>query len=140
MIALRDIEEHTVDKEEERLNVQVLTPRQAQVEEELCQALVVNALAIELCSLALLSHLLALSPFLKACLLFFIHEALILLVELLTALLTLTVITIVVLILVVLIDPLKTILGCLLLLLTFTLQVNLPVLFSRLTSRVFIEI
>ena len=29
MIALRDIQEHTVDKEQERLNVQVLTPRQA---------------------------------------------------------------------------------------------------------------
>ena len=43
MLPLSDVQEHTVNKKEESLNIEELAPGQAQIEEKFCQSLVINA-------------------------------------------------------------------------------------------------
>ena len=47
MLSLRNVEEDTIDKEEECFHVEELAPREAEVKEELSQAFVVNSTCIE---------------------------------------------------------------------------------------------
>lgn len=47
VVALRNIEENSINEEKERLNIQELTPRKTQIEEELSKTLVINALSVE---------------------------------------------------------------------------------------------
>ena len=128
MVALRDVQEDTINEEQESFDVEELAPTEAQIEEELCQSLVVDTLAIELVNLSLLSHRFHLSAFLKAGLLFGVHESLIFLVKLLTAFFS----RVVRLFFIDLVEVASKLVSLLLFLL-FPLKVNLPVLFSRLT-------
>ena len=57
MVALCDVEEDTIDEEQERFNVEILAPRQAQIEEELRQSLIVDTFAIKLSCFTLLANL-----------------------------------------------------------------------------------
>ena len=86
MVALCDVQEDTVDEEEERFNVEELAPAEAQVEEELGETLVVDAFAIKLVSFPLPPQSLHLSPLFKPRLLFRVHEPLIFFIELLAGL------------------------------------------------------
>lgn len=86
VVALRDIEEDAVDEKEEGLDVEELAPREAQVEEELCQALIVNSSAVKGISLAFLPHLFHFLAAVHPLFLLRIHETLVFLIELFTAL------------------------------------------------------
>ena len=57
VVALCDVEEDTIDEEQERFNVEILAPRQAQIEEELSQSLIVDTFAIKLSCFTLLANL-----------------------------------------------------------------------------------
>ena len=61
MRAFRDVEKNAIDKEQKCLNVQVLAPRETQVKEEFSEALVVDPQFVELVHLGL-SPLFSKSP------------------------------------------------------------------------------
>ena len=86
VIALCDIEEDTIDEEQERFNVEILAPRQAQIEEELRQSLIVDTFAIKFSCFTLLANLSTLFTLLQASFLLIIHESLVFFVKLFTAL------------------------------------------------------
>lgn len=85
MVSLGDIEENTVDKEEEGLNVEELTPGETQVEKELREALIVDSLFVQLFLLAPTTHFFDLFAPLHALLLHRVHVTLIFLVKLFAA-------------------------------------------------------
>ena len=62
MISFGNVEEDSINKEEERFNVKELAPWKTQIEEELGESLVVNSLFIHLFSLPMLSNCFLLSP------------------------------------------------------------------------------
>lgn len=137
MVSLRDVKENAVDEEQEGLDIQELAPAQAQVEEELCEALVVNTAPVQLLSLVLTTYLSRIPTLLKARLLLSIHETLVFLVELLATL----IISRVVLVLHYLFKTAAVARLCrLFLLLLLALKINLPVLFCRLVGRILIEV
>ena len=77
MLTLGDVQKDAVDKEEERFDVEVLTPGETQVEEELSEAFVVNALPVPCLCLQLLFLRPFCPSFVQPCLLLVIHELLI---------------------------------------------------------------
>lgn len=137
MIALGDVEEDAVDEEQEGLDVQELAPTEAQIEEELSEAFVVDTTAVELVSLGSLFGLTLVAALLQARLLIIIHESLIFFVELLARLLSRLF-----LVLAALLDFLEAggRFGSLLLLLLLALQIDFPVLLSGLVGTVLVEV
>ena len=141
MVTLSGIKEDSVDEKQECLNVQILAPRQAQIEEELSETLIVNPQPIHLLLLLDLVVLSALPPGIQPLLLLIVHELLVLLIKLFRA-------AGVFLSVLVLIDLLQTarvliLLDLLLTLFAFLLlafQINFPILFGRLSRRCLIEI
>ena len=128
VVTLRDVQEDTIDEEEEGLDIQELAPAETEVKEELSQALVVDALAVQLLSLALFAEGFELAALLQPGLLLSVHESLILLIELLATLIR-VVVRISVFLLVDLLEVASHLVSLLLLLL-LALQINFPVLIS----------
>lgn len=48
VVTLSYIQKDTVDKEQERFNIQELTPTQTEIEEKLCETLIVNTFSVKL--------------------------------------------------------------------------------------------
>lgn len=122
MSASRNVEENSVYEEQEGLDVQELAPGKAKIKKELRQSLIVDTQTVKFSrainsSLSLVCPLLCQLPFLfdihKTLVLFFFSRRLLFLTILFTDLLKLR------------------ILPCLLALLHFSLDINLPVLLSR---------
>ena len=70
MLAFCDVQEDTVDEEQEGLNVQMLAPTEAEVEEKLAQTLVIDAcfgLLFELLNFFLPDALISLLDLLTFC-------------------------------------------------------------------------
>ena len=57
VVTFGNVEKDTIDEEQERFNVEILAPRQAQIEEELRQSLIVDTFAIKLSCFTLLANL-----------------------------------------------------------------------------------
>ena len=134
VLTFRDVEEHTIDEEEERFNIQELAPWQTQVEEELGKSLIVDALLIHIFSLHLLRDYLLFTSHSQSLLLLIIHELFIFFVEILIRWLLFRF-----LLLYFLKISVRNVF-VLLLLLLLSLHIDLPVLFSRLASWILVEI
>jgi hypothetical protein len=98
VISLRNVQENTVNEKQERFNVQELTPTEAQIEEKLRQALIVNASFIQLLCFTLLFVFFDLPTFLKSCLFILIHKTLILLIKFFTTFLIFCILLVLILI------------------------------------------
>ena len=136
MVALRNVQENTINEEEERFNVKELAPTETEIKEKLSQPLVVDTLSIQLFDLAPLAKCLQLPTLLQPRLFFRIHEPLVFLIKLLTALVTFR------LFVCLFVDLLQvaTQFVRLLLFLLLSLQVNLPILFCRFSCGRLIEV
>lgn len=137
VVAFGDVEEDTVDEEQEGLDVKELAPTETQIEEELGEALIVDTTAIEFVSFGSLFRLALVAALLQARFLIIVHESLIFFVKLLTRLLSRLFF-----VLSALLDLLEP--GCrfgrLLLLLLLALQVDLPVLLGGLVGAILVEV
>ena len=134
MLAFGDVQEDAIDEEKERFNVQELAPRQTQVEEELSEPFIVNALFVHLLHLLSFRDCFLVTSRSKPVLFVLIHELLVFFIEILIWRLFFLF-----LFLDFLEVPVRNVL-VLSLFLLFTFHIDFPILLSRLTSRFFVKV